>query len=134
MHVTPGQAHEVAGFEPVLDAVRIVQPFGRPRSRPLRMAADKGYDVPWVRDWFRSRRITAIIPEKHKPHGRKPGRPPVFDADTYRRRNVIERSISWLKHARRIATRYEKLAVNFLAMLKLAMIQRYLRTYIRDTT
>ncbi|MCH7849574.1 MAG: transposase, partial [Planctomycetes bacterium] len=40
----------------------------------------------------------------------------------------------WLKHARRIATRYEKTAVNFLAMLKLAMIQRYFRIYLRDTT
>ena len=98
------------------------------------MAADKGYDVPRIRDWLRRRRIAAIIPEKHKPHGRKPGRPLVFDAAAYRRRNVIERSISWLKHARRIATRFEKLAVNFVAMLKLAMIQRYLRTYLRDTT
>jgi transposase len=80
------------------------------------------------------RRFTAVIPEKYKPHGRKPGRPLVLDAETYRRRNVIERSISWLKQARRIATRYEKLAVNFLAMLKLAMIQRYLRNYLRDTT
>ena len=40
----------------------------------------------------------------------------------------------WRKHARRIATRFEKLAVNFLAMLKLAMIQRYFKTYLRDTT
>ncbi len=58
----------------------------------------------------------------------------MLDTETYRRRNVIERSISWLKQARRIATRYEKLAVNFLAMLKLAMIQRYLRNHLRDTT
>jgi transposase len=132
--VTPGQTHEVAGFEPVVDAVRIAQPWGRPRTRPLRLAGDKGYDVPWIRDWLRRRHITPIIPEKHKPHGRKPGRPLVLDAETYRRRNVIERSISWLKHARRIATRYEKLALNFLAMLKLAMIQRHLRNYLRDTT
>jgi transposase len=132
--VTPGQTHEVAGFESVVDAVRIPQSFGRPRTRPLRLAGDKGYDVPWVRAWLRRRRITAVIPEKHKPHGRKPGRPLVLDTETYRRRNVIERSISWLKQARRIATRYEKLAVNFLAMLKLAMIQRYLRNHLRDTT
>lgn len=58
----------------------------------------------------------------------------MLDTDTYHRRNVIERSISWLKQARRIATRYEKLALNFLAMLKLAMIQRYLRIHLRDTT
>jgi transposase len=132
--VTPGQTHEVAGFESVVDAVRIPQAFGRPRPRPLRLAGDKGYDVPWVRDWLRRRRITAVIPEKHKPHGRKPGRPLVLDTETYRRRNVIERSISKLKQARRIATRYEKLSVNFLAMIKLSMIQRYLRNHLRDTT
>ena len=39
-----------------------------------------------------------------------------------------------LKHARRIATRHEETAVNFLAMLKLAMIQRYFRIHLRDTT
>jgi len=46
----------------------------------------------------------------------------------------VERCIGWLKHARRIATRFEKTAVNFVAMLKLAMLQRYLKIYFRDTT
>ena len=59
VHVTPGQTHEVAGFESVVDAVRIPQAWGRPRTRPLRLAGDKGYDVPWVRDWLRRRHITA---------------------------------------------------------------------------
>lgn len=52
---------------------------------------------------------------------------PRFDRATYRRRNIIERAVGWLKENRRLATRYEKLAVNFLAMVKLAMIQRCLR-------
>ncbi|RMG36878.1 MAG: hypothetical protein D6725_09860 [Planctomycetota bacterium] len=101
--------------------------------RPFRLAGDKAYDVPWIRRWLRRHHITAVIPEKRKPHGRKPGRPPRLDRDAYRRRNVIERSIGWLKQARRIATRSEKLAVNFLAMLKLAIIQRYFRTHFRDS-
>lgn len=129
VHVTPGQAHESAAFEHAVDATRI----GR-RSRPGRIAGDKGYDIPRVRRYLRRRRIGAVIPEKRKPHGRKPGRPPAFDRDVYRQRNVIERCIGWLKHARRIATRYEKTAVNFLAMLKLAMIQHYFKTHLRDTT
>jgi transposase len=134
--VTPGQAHESSVFEGAVDAVRIAQPIGPPRSRPLRIAGDKAYDIPRVRRWLRDHRIGAVIPEKSKPHGRprKPGRPPGFDPDAYRRRNVIERCIGWLKHARRIATRYEKTAVNFLAMLKLAMIQHYLKTHLRDAT
>lgn len=50
-----------------------------------------------------------------------------FDKKTYRRRSMIECCVGWLKECRAIATRFEKLAVNFLAMLKLALIQRYLR-------
>ncbi len=134
VHVTPGQTHDSAAFEQTVDAVRIRRPIGRPRSRPKRMAGDKAYDIPRVRRWLRAHRIGAVIPQKAKPHGRKPGRPLKLDRDAYRRRNVIERCIGWLKHARRIATRYEKTAVNFLAMLKLAMIQHYFKNHLRDTT
>lgn len=129
VHVTPGQAHETAALEAVVTATRI----GR-RSRPGRIAGDKGYDIPQVRAYLRSRRIKAVIPEKAKPYGRKRGRPPNFDRDAYRRRNVVERTIGFLKHARRIATRYEKTAVNFLAMLKLAMIQHSFKYHLRDAT
>ena len=134
VHVTPGQAHESSAFEQTVDAVRIGQPVGPPRRRSKRIAGDKAYDIPRVRCWLRAHRISAVIPEKFKPHGHKPGRPPRLDRDAYRRRNVIERCIGWLKHARRIATRFEKTAVNFLAMLKLAMIQHYFKTHLRDTT
>ena len=134
VHVTAGQTHDSVAFEETVDAVRIAQPIGRPRTRPRQFAGDKAYDIPRIRRWLRTRGIKAVIPERFNPHGRKPGRPPAFDHDTYRRRNVIERCIGWLKQARRIATRYEKLAVNFLAMLKVAMIQHYFKTHLRDTT
>jgi transposase len=134
VQVTPGQTHESAAFESTVDAVRIKQPNGRPRARPRRIAGDKAYDIPRIRRWLRRHRIGAVIPEKNRPHGRKRGRPPAFDREAYRRRNVIERCIGWLKHARRIATRYEKTAVNFLAMLKMAIIQHYFKTHLRDTT
>jgi transposase len=59
---------------------------------------------------------------------RKDQRPnPRFDRAAYRQRNIIERVVGWLKEQRRLATRFEKLAVNFHAMVKLAMIQRCLR-------
>jgi len=45
----------------------------------------------------------------------------------YKRRSIVEQSISWLKACRRIGTRFEKLAINFLAMIKFAMIKRALR-------
>jgi len=50
-----------------------------------------------------------------------------LDKDAYRRRSAIECCIDWLEECRRIGTRFEKLAFNFLAMLKLAVIRRYLR-------
>ena len=50
-----------------------------------------------------------------------------FDRAAYRRRNVIERVVGYLKECRRVATRFEKLALNYLAMVKLAMIDRCLR-------
>ncbi|GIW97155.1 MAG: hypothetical protein KatS3mg111_0488 [Pirellulaceae bacterium] len=134
VHVTPGQAHESTAFEETVDAVRVRQPIGRPRTRPFRLAGDKGYDIPRIRRWLQKHNTATVIPEKRKPHGRKRGRPPKFDSEAYRRRNVVERCIGWLKHARRIATRFEKTAVNFLAMLKVAMIQRYFKIYFRDTT
>ena len=46
-----------------------------------------------------------------------------------RQRNLVERFFSKLKHFRRIATRYDKLAENFLAMVKLASMRMWLRAY-----
>ena len=54
-------------------------------------------------------------------------RAPSFDRPTYRRRNVVERCINWLKESRALATRFDKLAVNYLATVKLAILQLYLR-------
>lgn len=109
-------------FETLMDTVKI----GR-RRRPLAIAGDKAYDLPRIRRWCQRHRVRAVIPEKNKPHGRKRGRPPVLDEAAYCRRNVVERCIGWLKICRRIATRSEKLALHYLAMVKLAMVQRSLR-------
>jgi transposase len=50
-----------------------------------------------------------------------------FDKVRYKARNVVERLIGWLKERRRLATRFEKLAVNFLAMIKIAMTLWFLK-------
>ncbi len=52
---------------------------------------------------------------------------PCFNQTLYRERNLVERFFSKLKHFRRIATRYDKLAENFLAMVKLASMRLWLR-------
>lgn len=132
--MTAGQAHESRSFESVLNAIEIPQTTGRPRCRPARLAGDKGYSYRRIRDWLRRHKIEAIIPEREDPRLKRPGPWPDFDKKTYRRRNVIERCIGWLKECRRVATRFEKLALNYLAMLKLAIIQRYLRFELSDAT
>lgn len=98
--------------------------------RPKRLIADRGYDANRIRAWLRARRIRAVIPERKLPSDKKRrrrGRPPVLETEHYRRRNAIERLVGWLKEHRSLATRYDKLASSFLAMVKLACIRRLLR-------
>lgn len=116
-------------MEAALNAVHI----GRPGPRPERLAADKGYSYDRVRSWLRRHRINAIIPTRDDPRDPFQRRDPNFDKPTYRRRNIIERCIGWLKESRRVVTRFEKLAVNFLAMIKLAMIDRCFRLLLSDS-
>jgi hypothetical protein len=56
-----------------------------------------------------------------------------FDRVAYRQRNVIERAVGWLKERRRIATRYEKLAIQYLAMLYVGLVEKYLITLFANT-
>ena len=126
VHVTPGQRHESTCFEQVVEAVRVPQQRGRPRCRPRKLAGDKAYSYPRVRKRLRCRRIEAVIPQRRDQKKRHRGRPLKFDREAYRQRNVVERCVGWLKENRRVAARYEKLATNYLGMLKLAVIRRYL--------
>ena len=96
------------------------------RCRPRRLIGDKGYSYPFVRRWLWSRGIKPVIPRRSDQLGR-PGRPAALDRAAYRGRNVIERCVNRLKACRRVATRYDKLATSFLAMVKLAMLKTYLR-------
>jgi transposase len=122
VEVSAGQRHESVYAEPVLQAVRIRRRNGRVRTRPRALAGDKGYSYDRIRRYLRRRQIKAVIPTR-KDQRRRPG----FDQETYRRRNVVERCVNWLKESRALATRFDKLAVTFLATVKLAILQRYLR-------
>ena len=87
-----------------------------PAGAPRRVAGDKGYSSPTARQRIRRRGIRPVIPTtKNQP------RQPDFDREAYRERNRIERLINRLKQFRRIATRYEKRAINYLAMLTIGM-------------
>ena len=69
--------------------------------------------------------ITPVIPSRKNED--RDARPVEFDRELYRRRNIVERLIGWLKEARRIFSRFEKTAKNFAGMLKMGFIERYLR-------
>jgi len=130
VEATAGQAHESTQVETVLDSIGIPQPIGRPRKRPKRLAGDKAYSVGRIRDWLDAHGIRAVIPRRsNEPHQDKN-----FDKQSYRRRCVIEQCVGWLKECRRIATRFEKLALSFLAMFKVVIIQRYLKIAFSDRT
>jgi transposase len=123
--LSPGQAHESKYFEKVLESIHLPH-LGRKRpiSRPHKIAADKAYSVGRIRKYLKKRGILPVIPRKANEKFHRHLR---FDKTTYRKRNIIERSINWMKERRRIGTRFEKLAVNFTAMIQLTMIQRYFR-------
>lgn len=84
-------------FGPLMAHLRVAQPVGRPRTRPDLVRADKAYSSRAIRGHLRERGIRAAIPEPSDQQGHRQrrgsrgGRPPAFDAMTYKGRNVIER-------------------------------------------
>lgn len=96
-----------------------------PVAWPVALAGDKGYRANWIDACLLEMEITPVIPSKENED--RDARPVAFDREAYRRRNIIERLIGWLKESRRILTRFEKTAKNFGGMLKMAFIHRYLR-------
>jgi putative transposase len=104
--LTPGQAHDLACAESLIE-----------NAEPDALLGDKAYDADAFVNALTQRGITAVIPPKAN---RKIQR--ACDFALYRERNLIERFFNQLKHFRAIATRYDKLARNFLAGLRLAAI------------
>lgn len=116
--LTPGQRHEAKCVEPLLSTGAVKRTGrGRPRLRPQRIVADKGYCGKPVRDLLRRRGIRFTIAKKRNMCRKGP-----FDSAIYRQRNQIERTINRFKQFRRIATRYEKRAVNYQTMWIIAAI------------
>ncbi len=132
--VSAGQANEAPYAKPLLDSVRVCRPNGTVRQRPERVAGDKGYSHRHIRQWLRQRHVTVVIPERRDQVAHRRGRPPKFDAQQYRRRNVVERCVGWLKQSRAVATRFEKLAIHYVGGVKLAMIRQHLQLALSNTT
>jgi len=98
-----------------------------------KLAGDKAYSSEPLRRWLKRRGTRPVIPEPSSRTAVRNGPAPPLDRRAYRRRNVIERTVGWLKERRRIATRFEKLAVNYVAMLTIAVIEKYWRVLLPNT-
>jgi len=101
--LTPGQAHDLTCAQTLLEA-----------ADPRALIGDKAYDADLLIEMLDRRAITPVIPPKEN---RKVKRD--CDFALYRERNLAERFWNKIKHYRAIATRYDKLARNFLAAVHL---------------
>ena len=134
--VTAGQRADCTQFEAVLAKISVPRRGrgGRPRTRPDSVSADKAYSSRATRRYLRRRKIKGCIPEKadqrrHRVNrGSAGGRPPGFDRDRYRARNVVERAINKLKQFRAIATRYDKRGYVFQGSVDAATLVIWLRS------
>jgi transposase len=102
--LTPGQAHDLACAEPLIQNVD-----------PDALIGDKAYDADALIETLTQRAVTPVIPSKANRKNQRD-----CDFALYCERNLVERFFNKLKHFRAIATRYDKLARNFLAGVQLA--------------
>jgi transposase len=120
--LTAGERHEQSVFEPLMERGAVKRPGrGRPKQRPRCVVGDKGYSSGKVRSYLRRRGVRAVIPRKQNELTQR-----LFDRELHRERNRVERLINLLKRFRRVATRYEQLAANYLAFVILAAITLWL--------
>ena len=118
LRVSPGQAHDMTQATHLLAA-----------HRPHHVIADKAYDSDALRQQVRARGSIPVIPSRA---GRTVRRRLL--RCQYRRRNWVERLVNRLKHFRRVATRYEKTARNFLGFIHLASTLFWLRSNLNVNT
>ena len=101
------ESSEVKLAEATLAEVRVPRPEGRPRQKPERVIADRGYDSDPLRERLKKRGIELIAPyrknnkERRYEDGRKLRR--------YKRRWIVERTNAWLEQFRRLLVRHEHL-------------------------
>ena len=108
---SPGQRNDIAFAHDLVEGIQAEA-----------LLADKGYDANHLIEKMEQQKTQVVIPPKRD---RKVQRP--CDFVLYKERNHVERFFNKLKHFRRVATRYDKLLVNFMGFVKLAAIAIWLK-------
>ncbi len=111
--LTAGQAHDLKAAPHLLAGLKC-----------RHVVADRGYDADALLDLIRRSGAKAHIPSTRQRRVHRS-----VSRRIYRQRNLIERYFNKLKHFRRIATRFDKLARNFLAAVALASARLWTRAY-----
>ncbi|GGV19427.1 hypothetical protein GCM10010275_71400 [Streptomyces litmocidini] len=137
--VTPGNINDSTVFDTVMGSLRVPRTgTGRPRRRPEAVIADEAYSSRAIRRVLRRRGVRAVIPERADQQanrlrrGQAGGRPPAFDRELDKARNVVERCSGRLKQFRAIATRFDELATRYKAGVHLAALVLWLREPTQD--
>ncbi len=125
--LTAGQTHESQALVDLLAEAddRVLDEDGERIAWPFALGGDKGYRADWIDEFLVELGVTPVIPSKENQD--RDARLIDFDKEAYRRRNIVERLIGWLKESRRIFSRFEKTAKNFGGMITLAFIRQYLQ-------
>ncbi|MCA9238643.1 MAG: IS5 family transposase [Planctomycetales bacterium] len=125
--LTAGQTHESQALVALLAEAddRLLDDDGERIAWPFALGGDKGYRAEWIDELLLGLGVTPVIPSKENQD--RDARLVDFDKEAYRRRNIVERLIGWLKESRRIFSRFEKTAKNFGGMITLAFIRQYLK-------
>jgi transposase len=111
--ITGGEVHDAKAAPQIIEKIKGAENF----------IADKGYDSEAIREQARTEGMNPVIPRKS--NSKKPN--PEFDSHLYKIRHLVENLFARLKHFRSIATRFEKLARNFRAIVFLACTVVWLR-------
>ncbi len=122
--LSPGQAHESQFAQRLLDGIGVQHQNGSMKQRGHVVLADKAYSGHALRNTLKNNGIKTVIPRKSNKKMASDGRSQL-NHDAYRNRNVVERCFGRLKEYLRIATRNDKTARNYLAMVKLGCIRLF---------
>lgn len=127
--LSPGQAHESQFVQRLLEGIGVQHQKGYMKRRCHAVLADKAYSGHVLRNELKNKGIKEVIPRKSNEKMALDGRSQL-DRNVYRNRNVVERCFGRLQEYRRIATRYDITARNYLAMVKLGCIRLFINDYI----